>query len=61
MIIVSVPFLSGVVSWAHVTRGGDSHLIAYVKDIVSPLSDELALSNDLFKILSKFWVYIIRH
>ena len=60
MIIVSVPFLSGVVSWAHVRRGGDSHLIAYVKDIVSPLSDELALSNDLFKILSKFWVYIIR-
>ena len=49
MIIVSVPFLSGVVSWAHVRRGGDSHLIAYVKDIVSPLSDELALSNDLFK------------
>jgi hypothetical protein len=44
-----------------VRRGGDSHLIAYVKDIVSPLSDELALSNDLFKILSKFWVYIIRH
>ncbi len=53
VIIVSVPFLSGVVSWAHVTRGGDSHLISCVKDIVSPLSDELVLGNDLFKISSK--------
>lgn len=61
MIIVSVPFLSGVVSWAHVRRGGDSHLIACVKDIVSPLSDELVLGNDLFKTLSKFWVSTIIH
>jgi len=31
VVVVPVPFVSGVVPWAHVMRGGGSHIIAYVK------------------------------
>jgi len=32
VVIIPVPFVSGVVPWAHVRRGGGSHVIAYVKE-----------------------------
>ncbi len=34
LIIVPVPMLSGTVPWAHVRRGGGSHVIAYVREHV---------------------------
>lgn len=32
IVVIPVPFVSGVVPWAHVRRGGGSHVIAYVKE-----------------------------
>lgn len=46
IMMVPVPLVSGVVPWAHVRRGGGSHIIAYVKEDLSP--DELYQDWTLF-------------
>lgn len=46
VVVVPVPFVRGVVPWAHVMRGGGSHIIAYVKQGAS--MDELLEDWTLF-------------
>jgi hypothetical protein len=42
IVIVPVPFVNGVIPWAHVRRGGGSHVIAYVKQD----ADQVELARD---------------
>jgi len=46
VIVIPVPFVSGVVPWAHVKRGGGSHIIAYVREDAG--IDELLADWTLF-------------
>ena len=36
VVVIPVPFVSRVVPWAHVRRGGGSHVIVYVKEDAEP-------------------------
>ncbi len=46
VVVIPVPFVSGIVPWAHVRRGGGSHIIAYARSTAS--LDELLSDWTLF-------------